>query len=769
MQFQKAAIEIGQKNKITRLWSRYFPYWPLFLLLILCFFASAWIYLRYTLPQFRASTTLLIKDESKGIDDSKMIESLHLISTKKTVENEIEVIKSRGLMSTVVNKLRLYAPVFTEDKWADKPAYATSPVKIELQIPDSAHTGGKCFFRYDIKSRQIFIQNKRYSLNNWVNTPYGIVRFTPTNVPASEEQVFYFTILHPKKVMFDLIKKLNVSVSKLSTVLTISISDEVPARAEDILNELILAYNMAAADDKDSLAANTLSFLQERLNFASEGLNSIERRIEQYKSGKGAVDIGSQGKLFLETVSVNDQKLSDINMQLAVLDQVEKYISAKDNNEGIVPSTLGISDPVLTQLLNKHYESVLEYAKLKKVVARNNPMLISIADQIEQIKPGILENIQSQRRSLTASKTNLSSTNDKYAGLLQSIPQKERDLVNISRQQNIQGNIYSFLLQKREEAALSYSSIVADNRLVDKAQSSLSPVSPNTALIYLLSFAFALAAGIGLITGMEFLATSILYRQEIESLTSIPVISEISYENSNKSIVTGEGKTSFIAEQFRKLRATLSASGISDKHKKILITSSIAGEGKSFITANLGLSLALSGRKTVLVEFDVSHPSLSEKLNIATDRGWGAYLTGKARPEEIIKRTALHENLFIIPAGELPHDPSDLMTGERIVSLLNYLESIFDYILLDTAPVTVLSDAYVLAPCCDRTLYIIRHGYTPIELIERLDDTNKINELKNMNIIFNGVRSRGFSRGEYTFGYEHQYKQNKKQKPAGIQ
>jgi len=765
MQSQKAAI--GQKKNITRLWSHYFPYWPLFLLLLLCFFAGAWVYLRYTLPQFRASTTLLIKDESKGIDDSKMIESLHLITTKKTVENEIEVIKSRALMSTVINKLCLYAPVFTEDKWADKPAYATSPVRIELQISDSARTGGKFFFSYDVKSHQIVIQNKKYSLNNWVNTPYGFLKFTPTNVPASEEQVFYFTIVNPKSVMFTLIKKLNVSVSKLSTVLTISITDEVPARAENILNELILAYNMAAINDKDSLAANTLSFLQERLTFVSQELNSIERRIEQYKSGKGAVDISSQGKLFLETVSVNDKKLSDINMQMAVLDQVEQYIAAKDNNGGIVPSTLGISDPVLTQLLNKHYESVLEYARLKKAVAKNNPMLTSIADQIEQIKPGILENIQSQRRSLTASKTNLSSTNDKYAGLLQSIPQKERDLVNISRQQNIQGNIYSFLLQKREEAALSYSSIVADNRLVDKAQSSLNPVSPNTALLYLLSFALAFVSGIGLIAGREFLATNILYRHEVESLTSIPVIAEISYENSNKPIVTGEGQSSFISEQFRKLRASLSATGIPEKHKKILITSSIAGEGKRFIAANLGISLALTGKKVVLVEFNASHPALSEKLNIATDRGWGNYLTGKASLEEIIRGSAEHENLFIIVAGQLPHNPSDLIMSEKMTSLLTGLDSAFDYILLDMAPVTVRSDAYVLAPYCDTTLYIIRHGYTPTEVIERLDDTNKINELKNIHIVFNGVRSRGFNGGEYTFGYDRQYKQNKKQNPLG--
>ena len=765
MQVQVKANTNSEKNIMSQLWFRYFPYWPLFLVLLVICLAGAWIYLRYSVPQFASSATILIKDEKKGIDDSKMIESLNLISNKKIVENEIEVIRSRSLMSEVVKNLGLYAPVFTKNKWTDRSAYATSPVRIEAKTPDSITDVKEVFFSYDSATAQVIIQNRRYPLNQWINTPYGILKFKPANGFHNAYQFYYFSLVNPKAITLNLIGKLNVTAaSKLSSVINIKLKDEVPSRAEDILNELVLAYNRAAINDKNSLAANTLSFIEERLNFVSHELDSVEHRIQQYKANKGAVDISSQGRLFLENVSVNDQKMSDVNMQLAVLNQVEKYVLSKDNKGGIVPSTLGIGDPLLTTLLNKLYDAELQYDKLKKTVAENNPMLVAVSDQIEKVKPGILENIQSQRRSLEASKSNLHSTNNAYSSVLQSIPKKERDLVEISRQQNIQGSIYSFLLQKREEAALSYSSSVADHRVIDMAQASLSPISPNKKLIYLIAVVMAMGIGVALVSGRELFSRKVLYRQEIESLTTIPVISEIGYERSKDPIVIGEGKTSLIAEQFRKLRTSLSFININNKHRKLLITSTISGEGKSFVAVNLGLSLAMSGKKIVLVEFDMKNPDLSEKLGMMTDKGLSSYLTGEAEPEEVIKRTATHENLFIISAGALPPNPSELILNEKVPDLLSYLEGIFDCVIIDTAPVGAMADAYVLAPMCDATLYIVRHRHTTKIVIERLDETNKINELKNMVIVFNGVQPRGFSKDNNGYGYGYVYFQKQKKK-----
>ena len=321
----------------------------------------------------------------------------------------------------------------------------------------------------------------------------------------------------------------------------------------------------------------------------------------------------------LQNVSANDQKLSEVNMQLSVLNQVQKFVTDQDNNGAIVPSTLGVSDPMLSQLLDKLYNSELEYEKLKKTVGENNPTLVAITDQINKIKPNILQNIQSQQQSLNAAKQNLYSTNGNYNSMLQSVPQKERQLLDISREQATKSNIYAFLLQKREESELSYASTVSDHMVVDNAQAGSEPVSPKKMLIYLIAVVACLGICFAIIMIRESLTGKVLYRHEIESRTSIPIIGEIAFEKSKTPLVIEAGKRSFIAEEFRKLRISLSFLGIDATHKKILVTSSISGEGKSFIAANLAVSLSLTGKKVVLVDLDLNNPTISKILNVTQE------------------------------------------------------------------------------------------------------------------------------------------------------
>lgn len=758
---QNKGMNPAENNTIRQLWFKYFPYWPLFLVFLVLAGTGAWYYLRQTTPLYESVSTILIKDEKKGEDDSKITESLSQLSTKKIVENEIEVIRSKTLMYNVVKKLHLYAPVFENGKIRPISAYETSPVIIESINPDSLIETDKVFFRYDTAKARLSINNTFYPLNEWVKTPYGVMKFIPQNTLRVVKHPLYFYLTKPVKVANSLLSGLDVSVAgKLSTIVNLKILDEVPKRGEDILNELVSDYNKAGANEINSLAANTLAFLDQRLNIVGHDLDSIEQKLQQYKSNKGAIDISSQASMFLQKVSNNDQKLSDVNLQLTVLDQVEKFVQSKDNAGGIVPSTVGINDPLLSQLLSKLYDSELQYERLKRTTAENNPLLVSITNEIEKIKPSILNNIQSQKESLEASKNNLNSTNNRYSSALQTIPQKDRDLVEISRQENIKSSIYNFLLQKREETALSISSALANSKIVDKAQSSITPVSPSVKKIYIMAVLLAFILAIILVTAYEMFKRTILYRQEIEAYTSVPVIGEIIYQKTKDPLVIGNGKRTFIAEQFRSLRTTLPYIGLNGERKKLQVTSSVSGEGKSFIVVNLGIGLALAGKKVVVIEFDLSNPTLCEKLNVnmeTIDKGLADYLNGQAEPEDIIRRTAIHENLYIVPAGWLPENPSELIMSERVPELFKYLSGIFDYIICDTAPVGLLSDAYVLSAYCDATLYVVRHKHTRKVSIQRLDESNKINELKNMAIVFNGVRSRGFGNNGYGYGYGYGY------------
>ncbi|MDQ3279314.1 MAG: polysaccharide biosynthesis tyrosine autokinase [Bacteroidota bacterium] len=338
------------------------------------------------------------------------------------------------------------------------------------------------------------------------------------------------------------------------------------------------------------------------------------------------------------------------------------------------------------------------------------------------------------------------------------MPQKERELIDINREQSIKNDIYSFLLKKREETALTHASTVSDSRVIDKAQASYTPISPKKNIIYPLALVCALIAGVGLISIKDVLNTKILYRHDVEKLTMQPIISEIAYDKSEETVVIAAGVKSFVSEQFRQLRIGLNYMSQNGQTKKILITSAISGEGKSFVAINLAQSLALTGKKVVLVELDLHNPAISKALNIPNTKGVSDYLSKQKELEEVIKRTDFNPNLFFIPSGPLPINPTELLMSGRAKELIDYLDSIFDFVVIDTAPVNPVTDAYVLSEYCDTTLYIIRQKYTPKVVVQRIDENNKINRLKNIGIIFNGVHSRGFGSNNYGFGYGYGYR-----------
>ena len=756
MQSVKNNISENNEDGMVQQWVlKFFPYWPLFLVSAILAICVGYFYLKYfTTPVYMANATIIIKDEKKGNEESQLTESLDQLSSKKIVENEMEVIQSRKLMADVINKLGLYAPIYEKGEYKTTSAYLTSPIIIRTPFPDSlASHWENIYFTLNDNNQEISLNGLlKYPINQIVNTPFGRLEFLPNknfDGTIANGHKFYFLLMNARDFAQGLLASLKVEASsKLSSIIELTYYDEVPKRAEDILNGLINAYRQSEIDEKDALAKNTLAMVEDRLASVSHDLDSIEKKVQQYKSSSAAVDISSQGQQYLQNVSSNDQKLSEINTQIAVIDQVEKSVTNKENTGGIVPSTLGVSDPTLTHLTENLYSSQLEYDKLKKTVGENNPTLVALRDQINKIKPNIVQNIQSQRKQLEAAKQNVSATNGNYNSILQAIPQKERQLLDISREQQIKSNLYAFLLQKKEESEIAYASAVSSNRVIDYAQASGNPISPKPKMIYL-----SLGVSFGGVAIREFLNGKVLTRREIESRTTIPIIAEIAYENTSTPLLIEAGKRSFIAEEFRKLRVSLSFLGIDEGHKKILLTSSVSGEGKSFIAANLAVSLSLTGKKVVLVDLDLNRPTLQKILNLHQEEGITEYLLGIREPEEIIKRVKAHENLFFISPGNLPEHPTELLANGKVNDIIEYLDNIFDVIIIDTSPVVLVTDGYLLTGLCDATMYVIRHQYTPKILIKRIDEANKINPIKNPAIIFNGVKKKGIFKNSYGYGY----------------
>lgn len=755
-------FEETEEVSVADIFYKYVSYWTLFLLLLVIFMAGAWIYLRYNVPVYETNATLLIKDDKNNNPGTDLMDALDLFGSQKNVENEVEVLQSKTLMQEVVKNLHLYAPVFTKGRVITQSAYFTSPVVIEAKYPDSLTKSDKVELKFNGFTNSVTVNNKTIPLNQWDSTIYGTLKFIHNKYfkrPDSlkKDLEYYFSIGTVQATANSIIKEVMIAPSsQQSTVIDLSIKGEVPQRGEDILNELLSVYDKAAIEDKNVLAANTLKFINERLGFVEKDLDSVEGTLQKFKAQNQITDISAQGQIYLQTVAVNDQKISDLNVQLAMLEQVEKYVQSKGDLGGIVPSILSGTAPVLTGLLQKLSDLELQYTQIKKIVPENNPSFVALRDGIQKLKPQILENIKSQRSNLEAGLADLTGTNSQYASMLKTIPEKERELLGISRQQAIKNNIYTFLLQKKEETALSFASAVADSRVIDKAQSGDLPVSPKRKLIYLAAFLGAFVVGVAGIYIKDLLTTTIQGRNDIEKVTSIPILGDVIYDRSKSPIVITEGKRSFIAEEFRQLRTSLSYMGVDEKHKKIMITSSMTGEGKSFIAINLGISLSLMGKKVVLLELDLRKPKLSEQFNISRKVGLSNYLIDRVNAEETIMQTPT-DNLYLIPSGPIPPNPSELIANGKLQELFGYLEQNFDYILIDTAPVNPVTDAFILSPLCDVSLFVVRYDYTPKVMLQKLDDKLKNKGLNNPAIVFNGIKERGLVKYGYGYGYGYGY------------
>ncbi|MGN6617835.1 MAG: GumC family protein [Ilyomonas sp.] len=738
---------------------RYFPYWPLFALCIFISCIIAWNYLRFITPVYEAVATVLIKDAGGQSSDSKMMQALNLSPFDKNVENEIEIIQSRTLMKEVINKLHLYAQTFEEGDVQSVSAYTISPVIVLAENPDNLKEQNKIYFTYDPQKETVSINNASYDLNKWVKTSYGNLMFqkNPEQKTTSEKPL-YFNLTKPNTIANQLLSNLNVDpVNKNSSVIQLKFKDHIREKAEDILNGLCQAYYQQSINAKKGLASNTLAFVQDRINFVEGDLDSLEKVIQNYKSTNGITDLSSQGQFYLQNLGSDNKTIAETNLQLAILDQVEKYVISKNNKDGILPSTLGLNEPLLNQLLEKLYESDLLYIKMKKTTGENNPSVLQIKAEGDKMRSGILEIIKNLRTGLRTSVQKASFSKNQSSSQLSTIPQKEKDLLDFNRQQAIKNAVYTFLLQKREETALAQSSTVADNQIIDPAEASMIPNSPNKSVIYILAIGLGFMCAVGFVTIREVLSPKILFRTEIENFTTTPIVAELAKVDEKDFLILNSSKHLYVAEQFRQLRASIGLYGKIKGKRKILITSNISGEGKSFVSTNLALSLAMSGKKVLLVDMDLRKSKVSEVFGLQNEKGIIQYFEEVVEPYEIIKRTLQHNNLFIAPAGKFAKDVDELMKGETLDTLFKYFDETFDLIVIDTSPVDPVADAFVLAEYCDTTLFVVRHGYTSKTLVQLMDENYKIKAFNNLAIVFNGIKSRGFMKKGFGFGYGFGY------------
>ncbi|MBB3839597.1 capsular exopolysaccharide synthesis family protein [Runella defluvii] len=743
---------------------KYLRYWYWFVIAVAVALCGAFFYLQLTTPIYKVTASMLIKDEKKGMGGgNEMLKELDLFNGNKIVENEMEVLKSRSLMEKVIDDLNLSVSYFEEGTYRDSELFQKSPITINYtQLQDVAFE--KPLYVKAVDNQHFnLMDDKQHVVGSYIYTQpissiYGRFRVFLSHPKIAKGTLIKVRFSHKESLISSLIAQIQVElINQKSTVLLLSTETSVPDKGKSILAKLLDAYTFSALEDKNLEASNTLRFIEDRLKLITGELTIVEKDVESYKTSQGITDLSTEANLFLEKVKENDTKLNEVDIQLKVLEGVERYLQSGQGT--VAPASLMVTDPILTSFIEKLSELELQKEKMSRSVLPGNPFLETLNTQVANTKQAIRENVNNQKNGLLVTRSSLAGLNKRFESSISRIPRKEREFVTIQRQQNIKENLYLLLLQKREETALSYASTVTDSRIVDKPYSTPGPVKPNNKLIYAIALLVGLVLPAGVINVRELLNDRVQSRKEIETKTGLPVFGEVSLKPKGLKTNTLDSQSrSFINEQFRLLRTNLQyiQSEQPDKGQVLLFTSSTSGEGKSFVTLNLALSIATLGKKVVVLELDMRKPKLTKYLGLNREKGLSNYLAGAADAMEIAQKTD-YDNLFLASCGPIPPNPSELLSSRKIGELLSLYREYFDYILLDTPPIGLVTDALVLAPYIDTCFYIVRHEVTVKKDLTILADLKKFNKFKSINVIFNGVNYRNSQEYRYGYGYGYKY------------
>ena len=752
-----------RKDQLKRLFFRIVPYIPLIIVALLIGMAGSYISLRYATKVYAAKTRLIVNDDTQE-KNSNLLNPFQFDSRdiSSETEREIEILRSRDLVANLVGKLQLNVQYSQKGYIKFGLSYKEIPFKLELFQPDSI--GETVNGEVKIINGKVLYEGNTYDVDTIINSKWGKIRWHINSQyinTALNNKPRYITIEPIAVATNEVISALSIKpISKFSSIVELTYIDEIPERGVNILDSLITMYGRATVDFKSRISANTLAFLNERLRLVAEELSGEEKRLQSFKTDQGIVDLGAEGNLSLNKLKEADAKIGELGVQMDILTQIEKYVNRRNNSNSQIPATLGTTDPVLTALLNQLYQSEFDLEKTKQISGSKNPQIAVYEEAIAKLKPSIITSINNLKLSIDASRKSLQYDNNKVTANLGKLPLKERLLMDISRQQGIKNAIYTFLLQKREEAAITAAAILPNHRVIERPENT-GLVSPQSTKTYALGIFIALLISALFIYFREFFNDRLLFRSQIEAKLQVPIIAELAFQPSETGspVVVGLHNRSLIGEQFRELRTNLNyvIAAINENCKVILITSSIMGEGKSFVAINTAISLSLTGAKVLLLEFDLRKPKISIALGIAREPGLSNYLINMATEKEIIKAHPTIANFSIISSGPIPPNPAELISGSKLTELMDNLKKEFDYIIIDSPPIGAVTDAKILAAVAHVTLYIVRYNYTDSNLLELIADVQRRKILPNLNIVFNGITEKkilGYSYGKgYGYGY----------------
>lgn len=737
--------------------------WIWFLLSIVICIIIAFLYTRYTAPVYQISAKILVNDDEKGGGlgkQSGMLMDLGgILGSKNSVDNEAEILKTRFLMEQVVRQMQLNIVYSLKTNLVSRELYHP-PFKLQIlkgvdtikstKLLIQKITGNRLKISTDNFEKEVG-WGEKFSINK-----IGVLQLDPNQIAPIADGDYVITVSSIDTRVAELMKQLAVAVTnKQVSIIDLGLSYSLPQKGEDILNTLISKYTAANLSDKNAIADSTYKFIKERLNKIAGELGDVENEVESFKQENKLADMSEQGKVLVQNTSQFASELAKAETQINVLNDLEKYLQDNVNNKRVFPSSLLPQDLVFSNLMTQYNSLLIERERQLLSVTEESPFIQNIDKQIAGLRGDILSNIQSSKNSYVITRNKIKSQLNSAEGQISGVPQVEKNYLKLARNQQIKQELYIFLMQKAEETAISKVSNISVAKTIDPPKAQVGPISPKKNSIYGAGFIAGLMIPILLTFGLELFNTTITSKEDIISLTRVPVIGEISHNSSSDNLIVANQTRSAISEQFRALRTNLSFYLKTSEEKVILLTSSMSGEGKSFTAINLGNILALAGKKVLLMELDLRKPGLSAKLGVAHDIGFSNYtISPNIKAADIVKPLAINKNMFIISSGPLPPNPAETLMSEHTPRLIEELKKQFDYIIMDAPPVGIITDAQLLSPYADVTLYLVRQKVTQKGQLSIVEDLYTKGKMKNLGIVVNDIISKlyGYGYGYGTYG-----------------
>ena len=768
---------------IQELLFKYLIHWPWFVGAVIVCLISAYIYLYVATPVYNISATVLIKDDKKGGSSNNVagLDELGLsglITSSQSIDNEIEVLRSKTLVKEVVNYLNLYVTYQDDDQIPSKELYKTSPVQVNMTPQEAEKLKTKVVIEMvlhpqgsldvNVKMEDKEIQKHFEKLPAILPTNQGTLSFFQTTdsisskkneevgSPVQDMRHITATISQPMNVARRYCENLSIEpTSKTTSVVTVSLKNSSLQRGQDFINQLLEMYNRNTNNDKNEIAQKTAEFIDERIGIISKELGSTEADLETFKRDAGITDLSSDAQIALTGNAEYEKKQVENRTQISLVEDLKKYLG--HNEYEILPSNVGLKDITLAAQIDRYNEMLIERKRLLRTSTENNPAIINLDTSIRATKANVQATLEGTLQGLFITKADLDREAKRYMRRISDAPGQERQYVSIARQQEIKAGLYLMLLQKREENAIMLAATANNAKIIDDAIADVIPVSPKRSIIYLAALCLGIVIPVVVIYMIDLTKFKIEGRADVEKLTSVPIAGDIPLtdEKNTKegSIAVFENQNNLMSETFRNIRTNIQFM-LQNNKKVILVTSTVSGEGKSFTSANLAISLSLLGKKVVIVGLDIRKPGLNKVFNLSSkEKGITQYL---ANPEmdlmSLVQLSDVNRNLYIHPGGTVPPNPTELLARDGLDKAIEILKKNFDYVILDTAPIGMVTDTLLIGRVAELSAYVCRADYTHKAEYTLINELFHEQKLPNLCTIINGVDLKKRKYGYY-YGY----------------